>query len=211
VYPVSVPAVLTLTLNIVRPGMKIVETSCECRKSNETCRRTVIENIRDEDPIPFTVRRLAVSEAQLDLWDLSVFGLPEHPHFMDPRRVKRLKCDYLDLEFPSVADRKKFNSHLKLAFKFRDEAQESSKRTMDRATYFSDRPHHTLVTQQSANVATIRASAMSACSINRSWTAISRAPTLPPTHRRISTTPNFIKSIDAALDPRLATMSPVSP
>ena len=211
VYPLSVPAVPTLTLNVVRPGLRIVDTSCECRKANQSCRRTVIENIRSESPTSFTVRCLAVGEAQLDHWDLSVFGLPEHPYFKDSKRVKELKCDYLDLEFLSVADRKKFNSHLRLALKLRDEAQESFNRTMNRATFFSDRPHHTPAMQQAANAATIRAASLNACSTDCSWTAVSRAPTSPPFHRRISTSPNFIKSIDAALDPQFATMSPTSP
>jgi hypothetical protein len=85
VYSASVYAILILTLNLVRPGLQIVDTSCRCKKSSETCRRTVIENLQSNTPRPFTIRRLAVSEAHLDLWDLCVFGLPEHPLFKDTK------------------------------------------------------------------------------------------------------------------------------
>lgn len=158
VHPFLLPGILILTSNVVRPGLRIVDTSCECRRSNDSCQRTVIENIRSDTPIPFPVRRLAVSEAQRDQWDLSVFGLPEHPLFKDTKRVQPLICDYLELEFPTVADRKQFNSHLRLAFQLRDEAQKSHKRTMDRAIFFGDRPHHTQAVQKAPDTAPVRSS-----------------------------------------------------
>lgn len=200
---------MTLTLSVVKPGLRIVEASCECRRSNESCRRTVIENIQSDSSRPFTVRRLAVSEAQLDHWDLSVFGLPEHPAFKDPKRVQPLKCDYLNLDFPSVADRKKFNSHLRLVLKHRDEAQNSFNRILQRVNVLGDRPDYTSTKQQSTNTAISRVSSIS--SADSSWTATSRVPTLPPSHSRISISPNFVSSIDTALDRRVGTISPKRP
>jgi hypothetical protein len=209
VYSASVSTILILTLNIVRPGLQIVDTSCRCRKSGETCRRTVIENLQSKTPRPFTVRRLAVSEAQLDLWDLCVFGLPEHPLFKDTKRTEHLKCDYLNLDFPSVADRKRFNNHLRLALRQSDEAQVASKRTITRATYYGDRPDHNPPKQETASPSSIRSPSI--FSGNSSWTAISRVPTLAPLHRPVSISPNFVNSIDTALDSRAAKTPPLSP
>lgn len=195
----------TLTLNPVRPGLAI-GGSCDCRHSEKSCTRAVIENVDSSTPRTFTVRRLAVSEAQLDLWDLSVFGLPEHPLFNHVKRVERLECDYLNLDFATVAERRKFNKHLRLLLKLRDEAEESFDRTIRRAAFFSDRPNHTSVAQQAASVTNPRAPAGPPYSGNSSQTNLSRVSTLPPSHRRISIASNFADSFHSALDPRYGTL-----
>lgn len=110
-----------LTTRLVQQGLRVVDTSCQCKKAPLSCRRSVIENrLSGGSPGTFVVQKLSVRMDQHETWDLSILGRPEHPMFKDGNKIEHLTCKYLNLEFSSVPDREKFNSDLELALKLRD-------------------------------------------------------------------------------------------
>ncbi|KAF1814074.1 hypothetical protein P152DRAFT_303584 [Eremomyces bilateralis CBS 781.70] len=178
----------------LRPGLGIGITSCQCRKSEERCKRTVIENIDPKHPQTFTVRRL---HAPLDLWDVSVFGLPEHPASKDPKQVERFKCDYLNLDFDSVAERRKFNQHVRVLLKLRDDADAAYNRTVRRAMTLSDKVSNTETSNRAPAPTGTRTTSIST---GADIPSLSRVTTTPPAVRQVSVTPNFTDLIQTAMD-----------
>jgi len=191
----------------VQQGLRIVDTSCHCKKSPSSCSRSVIENrLAGGSQGSFTVQKISVRMDQPETWDLSILGRPQHPMFKDSSKVECLTCKFLNLDFSSVPDREKFNRDLGVALKLRDKDDNQYQKVSSNAEFLSHKPNHFTPTERTASFALSRPS--SVVSDNNLKPNARRTSSTAPSIARFSQSPTFVASpILASSTEKMATKS----
>ena len=175
--PSILPLLRVLKACPVHQGLRVIDTSCQCKSAPSSCRRSVLENrLPGGSQALFTVQRISVKMDQLETWDLSILGRPQHPMFNDGSKIQHLTCKYLNLDFQSVLDREKFNHDLAMVLRLRDKDESQYRKVSRNAEFLSHKPNHVASTGNGASSAASRPS------------SIVSDNTLNPSIRRISNT-----------------------
>lgn len=126
---------------------------CDCNSENakkrEACRYTVLESSSSK----FPVRRFSVQAENPTLWNLALFGLPEHPQFDRLGEVKNVswlsietnpegkaQAPYAGGELISFLGRSQLQEALEIAFKIRDKQQRDYDAAKIFARYAAEHP-----------------------------------------------------------------------
>lgn len=200
-----------LTTRLVQRGLRVVDTSCRCKKAPSSCRRSVIENrVSGDSPETFVVQKFSVKMDQLETWDLSILGRPQHPMFKDGSKIEHLTCKFLNLEFPSVPDREKFNNDLEVALKLRDKDEKQYRKVSGNAEFLSHKPNHVVATEKTATLVPSRPSSIASCETRKS--SVCTSPRNFPSLGRFSQSATFVGSPVLPSSPeRLAAFLPRKP
>lgn len=110
------------------------------KEKEDDCARAVLGQASGD----FTIRLLVFGRDQVDRCNLGLFSFPEHPHFNDSKLLEKISCSHLTLDFDSVAERKKFNLHLKALFALRNTTEAERRQKIAEAKQRSDQPGSTL-------------------------------------------------------------------
>lgn len=86
------------------------------------------------------VRRLSVSEVNLEQWNLCAL-LPVHPHF-NTDRLKKISATYVALTFPSVEKRDSFSATLDRLLDFRIKQEKTLMAGLENARTMGNRINH---------------------------------------------------------------------
>ena len=185
---------LDLLVLIIRPvhqGLRVVDTSCKCKKDPLSCRRSVIENRSGSSPGTFDVQKISVKIDQLETWDLAILGRPQHPNFRNADKVEHITCKFLNLDFPSVLDREKFNRDLKVALKLRDKDEMQIRKVSGNAEFLSHKPNHIAPTEKMTAFPLSRPSSMAS---DNNLKPSARTSSTAPLPGQFSQSPTFVGS-----------------
>ena len=170
-----------------------MDTSCRCRKAPLSCCRTVIENrIPGSGQGSFAVQRLSVRMDELERWDLSIFSRPQHPMFKDGSKVEHMTCKFLNLDFPSVPDREKFNRDLAVALRLRDKDEQQYRQVSGNAEFLSHKPNHIATVDKMAGSTLSRPSSIVSANIRQP--SLGRTSSIVPSPNRYSQSSTFVGS-----------------
>lgn len=138
------------------------------------------------------VQKLYVIMDQLEAWDLSILGRPQHPMFKDGSKVDNLTCKYLNLEFPTVPDRVKFNNDLQVALKLRDKDEKQYRKVSGNAEFLSHKPNHVVAPEKTATLVPSRPSSIVSYDTRKS--SVCTTPRNVPSLGRFSQSTTFVGS-----------------
>ena len=167
-----------------------MDTSCRCRKAPSSCRRTVIENrLPGGGQGSFTVQRVSVRMDQLETWDLSIFSRPQHPTYRDGSKVEHMTCKFLNVDFPSVQEREKFNHDLEVALRLRDKDEQQYRKVSNQAEFLSHKPNHIAPSTRTGSSSLSRPVSMT--SAHTRHPSVGRTSSVVPSLNRYSQSPTF--------------------
>ena len=112
--------------------------------------------------------------------------------FTKADKVEHITCKFLNLDFPSVSDREKFNRDLKVALRLRDKDDTAVRKVSGNAEFLSHKPNHNTPTEQMAAFPSSRPSSMVSNNNNKSFAR--RTSSTAPLPGRFSQSPTFVGS-----------------
>lgn len=148
-------------------GLKIVE-------DRQDSKRTVVEWHAPRRK-NFTIRKLSVEKCQLGRWNLAAFALPRHPLYNSKFIIKNVSCRYIALDFKSIAERDRFNRHLKFAQHLWGEQVKNLEAATRAAKLYSYKPSTTAL-NDSRFASPSRSSTLTPYDPSRSPTLVSSSP-----------------------------------
>ncbi len=186
-----------------------MDTSCQCKKAPLSCHRSVIENRPPGgSPGSFAVQRLSVRMDQLETWDLSVLGRPQHPMFRDGNKIEHLTCKFLNLEFSSVTSREKFNHDIGVALKLRDKDEKQYRKVSGNAEFLSHKPNHVVTREMTTTLGHSRPSSI--VSDDTRKPSVSRTSSNVPSLGQFLRSPTFVSSPILPNSPKKMAAFPLS-
>jgi hypothetical protein len=82
---------------------------------------------------------MSVKKENLSAWNLTIFAQPRHPMFENRKVVQQLNCNFLNLDFNTVAEKDQFAKKFKMALNLRDDAAMDFDKIVSVATLLSEK------------------------------------------------------------------------